>query len=295
METLQKNQGLGIILVLLSGLFYGTNPTLGKLHFQEGGDTLSFLIVRFFVATIILLGVYFWRRPTTKPTMKQVIMAFILGLSIFAISFLYVAAIQFIPAGLGTLLLFTFPFWIVLLAFVTKEEPIDKIKIGCLIAAFLGLALTIGAELKGLAWEGVLLGLCSAIILALNVFYGNRLTKNMDNQTFTLLMMISCAIVCFPIMLIDTPTFPHSFLGWSNVFLAAILFSGGLFCFFAGMTHLGPIKASLYNNIEPVFSIVLAFLILNEKMAFYQYIGAGLVIVSIFAIQIIKPKVQQEG
>lgn len=294
MENFQKNQGLGILLVLLSGLFYGTNPTLGKVHFQEGGDTLSFLIVRFFVATIILLGVYFWRRPTTKPTIKQIIMAFILGLSIFVISFLYVAAIQFIPAGLGTLLLFTFPFWIVLLAFITKEEPIDKIKMGCLIAAFLGLALTIGAEFKGLAWEGILLGLCSAMILALNVFYGNRLTKNMDNQTFTLLMMISCAIVCFPIMLIDTPTFPHSFLGWGNVFLAAILFSGGLFCFFAGMTHLGPIKASLYNNIEPVFSIVLAFLILNEKMAFYQYIGAGLVIVSIFAIQIIKPKTQQQ-
>lgn len=292
METSHKNQSLGILLVLLSGLFYGTNPTLSKLHFQEGGDTLSFLIVRFFVATFILLGVYFWRKPNTRPTFKQTTMAFILGLTIFAISFLYVAAIQFIPAGLGTLLLFTFPFWIVLLALITKEESIDKIKIGCLIAAFIGLALTIGAELKGLAWEGILLGLSSGIVLALNVFYGNRLTKNMDNQTFTLLMMISCAFVCFPIMLVDTPTFPHNFFGWINLFLASILFSAGLFCFFAGMTHLGPIKASLYNNIEPVFSIILAFLILNEKMTFYQYIGAGLVIISIFAIQIIKPKTQ---
>jgi drug/metabolite transporter (DMT)-like permease len=290
METLKKNQSFGILLVLLSGLFYGTNPALSKLHFQFQGDTLSFLFVRFFIASFLLGALWFWKRPKTRPNFNQVLISFLLGAMIFAISFLYIAAIQFISAGIATLLLFTFPFWIVILAVLTKEEPIDKVKIICLVVAFNGLMLTIGAEFKSHAWEGLLLGLAAGITLALNVFYGNRMTKHIEGQTLSLLMMLSCALICFPMMLIDTPEFPTSLLGWGNVIIAAIFFSGGILCFFVGLPLLGPIKASLYNNIEPVFSIFLAYLLLGEKMTILQYIGAALVVVAIFAVQMSKSK-----
>lgn len=292
MQTQSKNQFWGIILVLLSGLFYGTNPTLSKLHFVYGGDTLSFLFVRFFLASFLLGILWLLKRPKTKPTLKQIVLCFALGAMIFAISFLYIAAIQFIPAGIATLLLFTFPFWIVILSFLTKEEPIDSVKMGCLVIAFLGLALTIGAEFKAQAWEGILLGLASAFMLALNVFYGNRMTKHIEPQTLSLLMMISCALICFPVMLVDTPSFPTTFIAWSNVLASAVFFSGGLLCFFAGLPLLGPIKASLYNNIEPVFSIFLAFILLGERMTLPQYIGSALVIFGIFAVQLFNPKKQ---
>lgn len=288
--TEQKKQLFGFILILIASFCYGSNATLAKVNFINGGDTFSFLIVRFFVSAVVLS--VFWklhRKDTAPLKLSHILVGMGLGLLIFIISFCFTSAVQFIPAGLVTVLLFTFPLWIGLLAWITREEEIGPLKTICLISAFIGLVLAVGQQFVA-SWEGVTLGLLSAFFLAVNVFYGNRFTRHVKSLDLTFLMMWGCALACLPWLLFDTPHFPEAPGGILNLFVAALLFVAGLFCFFYGMPFIGAIKASIYNNIEPLFSLSLAYLILGETLSHLQLVGALVVIVSLMGLQIFTKK-----
>ena len=49
---------------------------------------------------------------------------------------------------------------------------------------------------------------------------------------------------------------------------------------------IAPIKASMTMNLEPVSSILLGFLILNQSLTNQQILGSAIVIISILLIQI---------
>lgn len=288
--TEQKKQVLGLVLVIIASFCYGTNATLAKVNFMNGGDSFSFLIVRFVVSALVLS--VFWkvkRKDTDRLTFNHIMIGMGLGLLIFIISFCFTAAVQFIPAGLVTVLLFTFPLWIGLLAWVTGEEEMGPLKTICLISAFLGLILCVGVQFTA-SWEGIILGLLAAFFLAINVFYGNRFSKHVKSLDLTFLMMWGCALACIPWLLVDTPSFPATFGGMANLFGAALLFVAGLFSFFYGMPFIGAVKASLYNNVEPLFSLGLAYVILGETLTHLQLAGAFVVLVSLIGLQIFTKK-----
>lgn len=287
--TEQKKQFLGLILVIIASFCYGSNATLAKMNFMNGGDTFSFLIVRFVVSALVLT--VFWKIKRSGPsvTFRQALVGMGLGILIFIISFCFTSATQFIPAGLVTVLLFTFPLWIGVLAWVTGEEEMGPLKTICLISAFAGLVLCVGAQFAA-SWEGITLGLLAAFFLAINVFYGNRFTKHVKSLDLTFLMMWGCALACIPWLMVDTPTFPENPGGIINLFGAALLFVAGLFCFFYGMPFIGAVKASLYNNVEPLFSLGLAYIILGETLTHLQLAGALIVLSSLIGLQIFTRK-----
>jgi drug/metabolite transporter (DMT)-like permease len=290
MKKTHMNQSrLGLILIIFTSIFYATNPSLSKYHYMAGGDALSFLFFRFLITSLLLYLIITWRKKKHFLSRKQKLTSCALGLIIFAISYLYIFAIKFIPAGLATILLFTYPLWVGILSWINREEPMSWQKLSALCVAFIGLVLCIGLEFESLDWRGIALGLGAGLGLSFNVFYGNRVIQHMDGFNFTYYMMIACLIFTIPLILITPPSFPITSLGWVNLVAASIFFCAGLLMFFTALPMLGPIKASLFNNLEPVFSIILAFFILGEILTPIQYLGSALVISAIVLIQI-KPK-----
>jgi len=57
-------------------------------------------------------------------------------------------------------------------------------------------------------------------------------------------------------------------------------------CYFAGLQHLEPTRAIVASCLEPVFSIVLAAIILGELVRRLQALGIVLVLVAIVLIQL---------
>ena len=55
----------------------------------------------------------------------------------------------------------------------------------------------------------------------------------------------------------------------------------GYAAFFAGLEIIGPLKASMLMNMEPVFTIIFAAVLLGERLSPLQIVGAGLVITGI--------------
>ena len=59
-----------------------------------------------------------------------------------------------------------------------------------------------------------------------------------------------------------------------------------IFAFYAGMQKLGAARAAILSTIEPVFTLVLAFFLLNERIEAIQLIGGALILASVILLQL---------
>jgi drug/metabolite transporter (DMT)-like permease len=74
---------------------------------------------------------------------------------------------------------------------------------------------------------------------------------------------------------------------WGFMLVFSLLSVLGPFsCYFAGLQHLEPTRAIVASCLEPVFSIVLAALVLGELLRPMQTVGLVLVLVAIVLIQL---------
>jgi drug/metabolite transporter (DMT)-like permease len=55
--------------------------------------------------------------------------------------------------------------------------------------------------------------------------------------------------------------------------------------FFAGLRRVGPTNASILATVEPVVTVLLAFLVFGETLAALQVLGAVLVLTSVVVLQ----------
>jgi drug/metabolite transporter (DMT)-like permease len=58
----------------------------------------------------------------------------------------------------------------------------------------------------------------------------------------------------------------------------------GLVWYYEGVKTIGPIKTSAFNNLIPIFAMLLSVLILGETLHTYTFYGAGFVIGGVFLI-----------
>jgi drug/metabolite transporter (DMT)-like permease len=56
--------------------------------------------------------------------------------------------------------------------------------------------------------------------------------------------------------------------------------------YFAGLRHLDPTRAIIVSCLEPVFSIIIAVLVLGETLSPIQILGVVLVLAAILIIQV---------
>jgi len=177
-----------------------------------------------------------------------------------------------------------------LLAYGTRVTLVQMIGV---LVTLLGVAVV---ATKGMPWAILEVGLAigDALMLAACVFYafytvGLRTRPQMDGATFfTLLALIAC-VTSAPLVLYElaTATFTMPTVrGWLVAVYVAIFPSclAQLF-FMRGVDLIGPGRAGVYINLVPVFSAILAVLILAEPFALFHGIALALVIGGIWLAQ----------
>jgi drug/metabolite transporter (DMT)-like permease len=63
--------------------------------------------------------------------------------------------------------------------------------------------------------------------------------------------------------------------------------------FFAGLDRVGPTTASILSTVEPVVTVLLAFLVFGETLAAVQLAGGALVVAAVLALAVrVRPQLQ---
>jgi drug/metabolite transporter (DMT)-like permease len=82
-------------------------------------------------------------------------------------------------------------------------------------------------------------------------------------------------------MAFHAPRWPASASGWAAVIAIGLACTVlPILAFFAGLKRVGPSRASILSTLEPVVTVALAWMALDEALSFAQLAGGALVLAS---------------
>lgn len=285
------------LLLLTSMSVFGTIGVFRRyIPFPSGMISLC----RAIIGTIFLLGFIFIKgnKPdfaAIKNNLKLLIPA---GIMLGFNWILLFEAYQYTAVSTATLCYYMEPVFFILAAAIVLKEKLTPKSLLCVIAALIGMGLVSGFNFSNFGeasassdLKGVLLGLAAAVLYTTVVLISKHL-KDIDGVNVSLVQLATSAVVLIPYVLIveDTSTVQFNTLNISMLLIIGIVHTGIAYAlYYSCLKDLKSQTVALYSYIDPVVSVLLAILILNESMSFMKLIGTVLILGAAI-IGEIKPK-----
>jgi drug/metabolite transporter (DMT)-like permease len=273
----------GTLLCLASGAAFGGMAIFGKLAYDGGATVGTLLAVRFGLAAALLCAVAVatgrWRRLSRR----DVAAGLALGACCYAAQAgCFFAALQRIDASLLSLLVYTFPAMVAVAAIGAGRERADRGRLTALALSCAGLVLVLaGAGTGALDPLGAALGLAAAAIYSVYVLASEGLARRVPASAFSALVCSGAAVPLLvgSALLGDLRPAEVTVAGWASLGGIAVVSTVAAIClFFAGLRRVGPTSASILSTVEPVVTVVLAFLVFGEVLGAVQILGGGFVV-----------------
>lgn len=263
-----------------------------RFAYAGGADVLGVLLARFTIAGALLAAfMAATRRPW--PRGRPLAVAILMGcIGYVGQAVCYFSALNHASAGLVALLLYAYPTLVCLLAAMFLRERLTPRTVALLVVSFAGIALTLGGG-HGTP-VGIALGLAAAAFYSVYILVGARELGATDALGATTVVCLSAAATLAVASLFREPRFPGVWWGWTAIGAIAVVSTViAMIAFFAGLKRLGAPRAAIVSTLEPVVTVVLAWLLLDEQLAAIQLAGGALVLFS--AVWLARPAGTSRG
>jgi drug/metabolite transporter (DMT)-like permease len=286
--TMRGMRTSGTLLCLASAAAFGAMAVFGKLSYGEGATVGTLLAVRFALAAAL-----FWAAGAARELRALERRDIAAGLALGACGYAlqagcYFAALERIDASLLSLLLYTFPAIVAVAAIALGRERPDTRRFGALGVASCGLALVVvGAGAGALEPLGTALGLTAAVVYSAYILVSDGLAARVPPRVLAALVCTGAAatLTVASALLGELRPGALTAAGWGWIAcLAAVSTVGAISLFFAGLRRAGPTTASILSTVEPLTTVLLAFLVFGETLAAVQWAGAALVLGAVLAL-----------
>jgi drug/metabolite transporter (DMT)-like permease len=268
----------------LSAVSFGAMAIFARFAFAGGVDVTALLFLRFLIAGGLMAAFMVISRRRWPSRRNGLVLAMMGGLGYVGQSMCFFSALQYASAGLVALLLYLYPFLVMLLGVAFLKERLTTLRATAALAALAGTGLTLGAGLGG-NWQGIALGLAAALIYSVYILIGSRVLKEEDPLAAATVVMLAAAAVFGVAALIVEPRLPTTVAGWTAVLAIAVISTVvAMVGFFAGIQRLGAADAATLSTLEPVVTIVLAALFLGEAVSLTQVFGGVIVLGAVIAL-----------
>lgn len=282
-EQAASDRWIGAALIIISAAAFGTLGIFARLSYADGATPLTVLMLRFAFAAPIMLALMAIRRapiPRGRTLVGLILMG---GLGYVGQSFSYFTAVSLASPGLVALILYTYPAMVTILAALFLRERLSALTVSVLVVALAGTALTLGPAIATARTQplGIVFALAAAIIYAVYILVGSRITPQAGALASSTVIIVSAAVIFGGAVAWRGPTFPASPAGWVAIVAIAIISTvASIVTFFAGLARVGPTVASTLSTLEPVVTVLLAALVLADPLAPIQLAGGALILVA---------------
>jgi drug/metabolite transporter (DMT)-like permease len=296
----------GALLCLASAAAFGAMGVLGKLAYAEGATVGTLLATRF-----VLAAALFWlvvacaggARDLRALPRRDVGIALALGaVGYGAQAGGYFAALERLDASLLSLLVYTFPVMVTVTAIALGREPGTRRTAMALALASTGLVLVLaGAAAGALDALGTVLGLGAAVVYSAYILISEGVAARLGPLALGTLVCTGAATSLTLAGFAGGDLHPGSVsaagFAWLSG-LAVVSTVGAIALFFAGLRRVGPTAASILSTLEPVVTVLLAFVVFGESLGPAQLAGGALVLAAVLAVRVpvrIHPTYQKEA
>jgi len=295
----RRSLQIGIACAIAGSIAFSLKPVLVKAAYQHGVDTTTLLALRMlFAAPLFLLMAWWAGRPDTPFTGRELLGITALGfLGYYLGSFLDLAGLQYISAGLGRLILYLYPTLVLLMSAAFLKMPLQRRHLLSLCLSYAGIALVFGTEAEtggrpDLAALGALLVFLSAATYAAYLVTGSRLVHKFGSVRFsayasliaTGFVMAHFFAVRPPQALIVAPEV-YGLVTILAVFATVL----PLWLMAEGLKRIGANQLSLVGCTGPLATLAFAWAVLGEAVTLLQLAGAALVLGGVLVITL-KPQ-----
>lgn len=272
----------GSIYILFSAFMYATLPILAKLAYSAGLGPESTLLLRYLFSFILLALLIKFVKHARVLSLNPAVIA--QGIFLTVSGLFYFAALNTLPAGLTTVIFFTHPVLVAVLSiFIFKESLAPRIFAGIALALG-GIALIsgLGGTSSMLSCSGILLALTSCICYSIYSLLGQRTVSTSDPLSLTATLSLLAVIIIISVYHRDLGFISTLTLTQLLITLAMAVFNTllAILFFLKGVQNIGAARATLISTAEPVFCLIMAFLILGETLTGTEIIGSVMVFAS---------------
>jgi drug/metabolite transporter (DMT)-like permease len=278
-------------LKLTGAMFmWGGTWIAGRIIAQELSAPLAAPAIRFLLAGLVLAGVALLGeghipRPQNGREWGVVTGLAITGIFLYALCFFY--GLKHISAGRGALVVALTPVVVALAAWFLGQERMTPVKLAGVAIAMLGCLTVIGkgnplALLHGAVGIGEWLILGCVLCWTAYTFIGRRATKTLSPLAATLWASLIGSLLIGITALLQggSELMAWSWQVWASVVFLAIGGTALAFTWFAdGVKRLGAARASVFVNLVPVFAVLQAAVLLDERLAL-PVLGGGLLVIA---------------
>lgn len=287
MQIIMNQKCLNYVYIVLAATLWGLMGVFVKCLGSLGLHTVQIALLRALISMLFIGCLIICRDPSLfRIKLCDIWMFLGTGIvSYFLFNICYFTSIKENGVAISSVLLYTCPIFVTLMACIFFGEKMTPVKAVCLLLAVSGCALVSGlasGDVRNITFYGVFMGLASAFTYSLYSIISTFALRKYKPITVTFYTFFFGSIAAFivgrPIDTFVTICTPPGIM-WS---LALGVFSGALpyFLYTKGLSGVEASYASVVSTIEPVVASLIGIFLYHEPSDFFTIFGICLIILA---------------
>ncbi|WP_339004618.1 DMT family transporter [Fusobacterium animalis] len=280
---MQENHKYNIYMVIAT-IFFGMTYVLTKICLNYSTE-LHIISFRFLIAFVISL--IFLQRKIFPLKIKEILYSLILSVLLFMVFITMTIGVKYTTATNASFLISLSVIFIPFFSWIfNKEKPKKSIFIVLIIALIGIMLLTLDKNLE--FHIGDILCLICSLLFSFHVLIIERFVKNNNPITLGVLQFGGVAILSFLVQYpIEKFTLPKNEKFWISLMILSVFCTALAYIIqTVSQKKLSSTLIGLILSLEPIFSGIFGYFILNEYLSLQQYIGAFLLLISIIYVSV---------
>lgn len=282
-----RESTIGAVLVLGAAAGFGTIGIFGKLAVAIDLDLATLLPVRFTVATLVVVALAINRSWAFPRSERDWLTTLALGVTYTAMTLFFFVSLRFLTAGIATIVLYTYPTFVVALSAIFLGETVTVRKLIALGLATGGIALVVGLGTTDIDPLGVGLALGSAACYAVYTTGSRMLSPSISPRPLMIGILVGTTVSMLVYGVLDgglaLPTGRDEW--WIVLGLALVSTVIPHLLFYEGVSRLQASRVGVVSTAEPVVTVVLGVILLGETVTLSVLAGGLLVLCGVLVVQ----------
>jgi drug/metabolite transporter (DMT)-like permease len=278
-------------MVVVSAACFGTLAVLTPLAYEAGAEPLQLLAWRFGFAALLFACVVGVRDVRALAISGRDLARFaILALTGYgAASVCFFFALKFTDAAVVAVLLYAYPALVTVASWVFLKERATWSRGIAVLVTFGGCATVVGlfGGVERVSWPGIALGIGAAVGYTLFNLLSHRWLPGRSQfvmMTYTFgIAAVGAVVLSAASRLSLSPARWSSAAWWLLGAIVLVPTFAAIILYLEGIRGLGPSQAAVVSTLEPLFTIILAWMILGQRLSWVQAAGATLVLGGVVA------------
>jgi DME family drug/metabolite transporter len=269
----------GYSYIAAAAVLWGVVGPFSRLAFSEGIGPMEVAFWRAALAWIFF-GTHAVLTKSVRIRMRDIPMVVLFALAGITLFYsVYQLAIQAGGAALASVLLYTAPAWVTVMARFAFNEALSPVKLTALGLTLAGVICVAGGGGSiAVSWPAILYGLAAGFSYSLYYIFGKFFSSKYSSPNLFFYLLPIGALTLTPWVEFS----PKGPVAWTALVCIALLSTyGAYFFYYQGLKYLEASRAAITATLEPVVAAVVAFIWWHESFGVLGYVGSTAILAAV--------------